>query len=156
MSTNDIDDNFDLSILDKDMSDVEDLPSFEVWPTGTYKFLVNAKTKKFEGKEGKADRSVVMLEYEMVEAIEVKSNEVPIPGSRFSEMFGLDNEDGIKFLKRGLLPYSQFFETSNIKTLVTEKIQNVVATGTVKQRKVKGKDGADDAVYGSMTNVVIA
>lgn len=148
-ATQNLDDDIDLDLLDKNLTDIEDLPSFEVPPRGTYTFLVNAGTKKVNG------HPCVTLDYEVVDTIQLADptkDKAPVPGSKFNSLFMLDNEFGEGNMKKNLAPYAEFFGTDNVKVLVKEKIQNVVIQGSVKHRKDKDDP---DRVYGEVKNVTI-
>lgn len=151
--------DFNLDILDVSIDDIEDLPSFDCPLNGSYQLLVNASTIVFEGKDGKEDKDAVKFDYEITQVIEVAPGQVgqePKEGDKFSELFGLANEEGIKYLKKAILPYAAHFGTNNLRELVTEKIANLVITATIKGRRA-GRDAADpEKRYAQVSNVTLA
>ncbi len=157
--TNETPVEFDFSILDKNLEDIEDLPGFEVPPQGTYQFLVNAEAKYLPPKEGdKGDRPVVVLDYEVTGIVQL-ADPIAIPpviGDKFGELFMLGNEYGEANMKKALAPYAAHFGTTNITTLIREKLNNVVVVGTVKYRFNKEKDPRKENPYASVVNVVVA
>lgn len=146
---------FDLSVLDVSLDDIDDLPSFDCPPNGTYQLLVNATTKVFEGKEGKPDSQCVVFDYEIVDVIELADKTGPTAkaGDKFGELFGLGSEDGIKYLKKAVLPYAAHFSTNNLRELISDKIQQVIVTATVKGRKDKNDP---DKKYAGVSNVIVS
>lgn len=150
--------DFNFDKLDKQLDDIEDLPGFSVPPQGTYELLVSAEAKTLDGKNGKPDRDVVVLNYEVMGTIKLADDTAaaPIVGDKFGEMFILDNEYGLGNLKKAMIPYSEAFGTSNLRELIQEKIQNVQITGTVKHRFNKKEDPQQLNPYANVTNVVVS
>ncbi len=150
MSTeNQTDDDFDLGLLDKNISDIEDLPSFEVPPKGTYAMLVSGGTKKVNGKPA------VTFDLEVVSTLQlVDSSATPVKdGSKTGVMFFIDNETGEGFLKKFLAPFAAHFQEENVKRLVKELIQNVAITCTM-DHQIDKEDKTK--VYARPKNIVVA
>src|SRR6478752_4843323 len=121
------DTEIDLSLLDKNLSDIEDLPSFSVPPKGTYVLLANATTKKV------GEHPAMVVDLEVVSTIEMqdKAATPAKEGDKFGILFMLDNEFGLGNMKKFLEPLAAHFGTDNVRTLVTEKIQNLIIGATV-------------------------
>ena len=156
MSNDDNAKEFNFNVLDVSLDDIEDLPSYDCPPNGTYQLLVNANTKVFDGKDGKPDSQCVVFEYEITDVIELADKvgtQTAKAGDKFNELFGLGSEDGIKWLKKAILPYAAHFGISNFRELVQDKIQQVVIVATIKGRKDKNDP---DKRYAQVSNVNIA
>lgn len=150
----------DLDLLDRSIDDIEEMPSFDTPPVGTYQLLVNAATKMVAGKDeqGKSvDKPAVILDYEITGTVQLANRDLkePVPGSKFGEMFFLGNEYSESNMKKALAPYAVHFGTNNLKDLIKEKIQNVIVTATVKHRFAK-TDKAKETPFGTVVNVLIS
>lgn len=154
--TNDAE-SFDLDTLDRSLDDIEDLPSFDVPPMGTYRLLVNAEAKKLPAKDGEPARNVVTLQYEILDTIALadKTEKTPVPGGKFGEMFMLGNEYGEGNMKKSFAIYAEHFGNKNMKYLVGEAVQNLTINGTVKHRYNKKEDPKKETPYAQVVNVVI-
>ena len=144
-----IDDEVDLSGFAANLSDIEDLPSFEVPPKGSYKLLVSMGTKKVNDKPG------VTADFEVIDTVELaNSADKPVPaGSKFNTLYFLDNEYGLGNMKKFLQPFASCFNTESVPELVKEKVQNVVIFATISHR-VDREDKTK--VYADVKNVSIA
>lgn len=143
------DDTFDLNLLDQNLADIEDLPSFEVPPAGTYQLLVSLSTKTVN------EHPAVAADLEIISTVQLaNSADTPaVDGTKFGLLFMLDNEFGLGNMKKFLAPFAEHFGTDNVRELVTEKVQNVQITATVK-RRVDKED--KEKVYAIVTNIVVA
>lgn len=139
----------DLSLLDKNLSDIEDIPGFEVPPQGSYTFLLNASTKKINKEP------YVTIDVEVIDCLQRANEEdkQPLPGTKFGLLFNLGNEYGLDNMKKFMTPIGEHFGTDNLRTLVTEKIQNLVVAGTLKHR-VDKKDATK--IYAEIKNIVVS
>lgn len=151
MTDNATNDDFDLSLLDKNVSEIEDLPSFEVPPKGTYILLCSMGTKKIE------DAAYVTAEFEVVSTVEIANPNDPanVPckdGTKFGTIFQLGNEFGEGNMKKFLVPFIEKFSTDNLRELVKDKVQNVLISAQLDHR-IDKKDKTK--VYPLVKNVVI-
>lgn len=144
------DDTIDFALLDKNVSDIEDLPSFDTPPKGTYVLLANAGTKKIN------DGNYVTVDFDVVSTIELANpndpkNPAVKDGSKFNLLFQLGNEFGEGNMKKFMAPFVEHFGTDNLRSLVTEKIQNITISCNIDHRV----DKKSDKVYPLVKNVVI-
>jgi hypothetical protein len=141
-------DDIDLSLLERNLDDIEDLPSFEVPPKGTYQFLVSGLTKKVN------EKPAVAFDLEVINTIELqdKTEKPVVDGSKTGVLFFLDNEFGLGNMKKFLAPFAAHFGTNNVKELVKEKIQNVQVTCTLDHQKDKQDP---TKVYARPKNIVV-
>lgn len=139
----------DLSLLDKNLSDIEDLPGFDVPPNGSYTLLANASTKKIN-KE-----LYVVIDLAVVDTLQLadeQNSKPPLQGTQFGVIFNLANEYGLNNLKKTLTPIGEHFGTDNLRTLVTEKIQNLMLSATVVGRAAT-KDASK--IYATLKNISV-
>jgi hypothetical protein len=139
-----IDDLFSASL-----DDLADLPAFETPPAGSYILLVSTDVKEVNSKQ------CVEAAIEVVETVELADPAgTPVPtGTKFSQLFMLDNEFGVGNLKKFLKPFSEHYGTTNIGELVRDHVKNVTISALVKTRKDKNDP---DKIYGSLTNIAVA
>lgn len=147
-STETDDEEVDLSLLDKNLSDIDDLPSFEVPAKGTYILLANATTKKVN----KHPAMVIDLDVVSTVALANTGDTPPKEGDKFGVLFMLDNEFGMGNMKKVLAPFAAHFGTDNVKTLVKEKIQNCVISATV-DHQIDREDKTK--IYARLKNIVV-
>jgi hypothetical protein len=143
------DDDFDLGLLDKNISDIEDLPSFEVPPKGTYAMLVSGGTKKIN------EHPAVFFDLEVVSTLQlVDAGATPVKdGTKTGVMFLIDNEFGEGSLKKFLAPFAAHFNEENVRRLVKELIQNVAITCTMDHQT----DKTDKTkIYARPKNIAVA
>lgn len=139
-----VDDLFNASI-----DDLADLPSFETPPAGSYILSVTTDVKTIN------DKQCVEASITVVETVELKdSAATPVAdGTKFSQLFMLDNEFGVGNLKKFLKPFADHFGTSNIGQLVRDEVKDITISALVKTRADKNDP---DKVYGSLTNISVA
>lgn len=137
----------DLDLLNKNLAEIEDLPSFEVPPKGAYVMLLTAGTKYVNAKPA------VTIDMEVVSTVQLANpqDKPVVDGSKTGVMFFL-NEDGLPYLKKFLTPFAAHFNTDNIRELVTEKIQNLVCGVTMDHRVDKSDKSK---VYANPKNITI-
>jgi hypothetical protein len=151
-------DDADFDALDRSLEDIEDIPSFDVPPLGTYQLLVCAELKKLpKDDKNPTERGVVVLNYEITDVVQLAdpTEKPPVIGSKFGEMFMLGNEFGEGNMKKSFSPYATHFGVTNMKSLVRDLVQNVVVTATVKHRFNKKDDPKKEVPYAQVLNVVI-
>lgn len=140
---------FNASLLDKSIDDIEDLAGFEVPVNGVYTLKFSTALKVVNDKDS------VEANFEVIECIEQQDpNDAPTKsGTKFSVLFMLDNELGAGRLKMLLAPISEHFNERNLGTLVTETCKDLVIQAKVKRRADKNDK---DKFYADVSNLVIA
>lgn len=140
--------DFDDALLERNLADIDDLPSFEVPPKGSYVLLASGIRKKIN------DHPAVIIELEVVSTVElVDKTQTPIvDGSKTGVMFMLDNEYGLGSMKKFLQPFAAHFGTDNVRELVKEKIQNLTITATM-DHQIDSKDKTK--IYARPKNIAI-
>lgn len=120
------------ALLAASLDDLDDLPSFDVPPNGSYILDISADVKEIN------DKSAVEFTYLVKETVELKdSGEQPAaPGTKFSTLYTL-NPFGIGKLKKDIAPFAQHFECNNIGELVRDHIKDVTVSAVVGRRSPK-------------------
>ncbi len=138
-----------LSLLDKSIDDIEDLPGFGVPPEGVYTLKMNCDIKEIN------NFSNIESSFEVIEAIELNNpEEAPaIAGTKFSVLSRIENDIAMGKFKEMVAPIAAHFGEKNVGKLVSEVIKDLVIVGTVKHRK--NKEDADKP-YGQVTNITVA
>lgn len=131
------------SMMDMEMSQVEDVPNFITPPDGLYALEVKeVKTEKYtsKAKEGKPETKGqrIKLMYTIDLIIECEDKIPPAPGSLFSESF-MATEEGIKYFKR------QAKNIMNVEDLGNATLRDVMdgLKGTKFNAKLKMNKTAD-------------
>ena len=132
------DDTNDLDLLDVQLEDIEDLPGFEVPAPGDYTLKLTASIKDIN------DKKCLEVGYEVL-SCEKKNNDADpdaIPGTKFSQVFGLQGEpDKVKqalgYAKKLLEGIAEQVGEGNLMLLVRDHINGMVATATLNRRKDK-------------------
>ena len=143
-------------LLDSNLDDLSDLPAFEVPPVGHYKLAVSLEQKTVNDKPSIEAKLVV------VECLELSSpnDKRPEPGTKFSQLFMMDNEFGQGGFKEFVKPIVAGLQLPSSKVRdVLKAVQNVQIAATVKHRvhkddKSKPKD--EQRVFANLTNVTVA
>jgi len=143
---------FNMSLLDKSIDDIDDLASFAVPPNGTYSLKVYTELKKVN------DNECVEANFEVVDTVELAdpTGTPPKTGDKFSLLFKLGHEVGEGKMKEFLAPFAAASGERNVAKLLTEvlhKDQGLIVVGTVKQRKDKEDP---EKVYASVKNIQLA
>lgn len=101
-------------LLDLQLDDLEDLPSFQPFPIGAHRCLATFGTKEISGKP------TVTLEFKMLENIEMANSqdEVPKEGDTCGTIFMLDNEYGRGNLKKVSAPFMEALGFKQLRELV--------------------------------------
>lgn len=125
------------SILDQQLDDLEDLPEFKPFPTGTHRFTIS-----FESKEVNKHPSVE-LKIVGIETVELANPEdTPLTaGDSTNVLFMLDNEFGVGKLKAVLKPLSEHFGTKGVRDTM-EAAKGCECLGVTKVRTNKDKTQA--------------
>lgn len=139
-----IDDLFSASI-----DDLADLPAFEAPPPGSYVLSVSMEVKEVN-KKSAVEASLTVIE--TVELSDPASDTAVVDGTKFSQLFMIDNEFGVGNLKKFLQPFQAHFGAPNIGVLVSE-IKDVTISALIKNRKDKNDP---EKVYASVSNITIA
>jgi hypothetical protein len=118
-------------LMDASLDDLKDLPGFVVPPVGHYKLLVSLETKKIN------DHPSIQASCTVLETFELANkNETPVEnGTKFSQLFMMDNEWGQGGFKGFALPISEGLKLVRppIKEVVAA-IQNITIAATIKHR----------------------
>lgn len=124
---------FNASLLDKSIDDIEDLAGFEVPVNGLYTLKFTTAIKVVNNKDA------VEANFEVIDCIEQQDpNEVATkPGTKFSTLFMLDNEIAAGRMKALIAPIAEHFNERNLGTLITETIKDLVVVAKVKRRADK-------------------
>lgn len=138
-----IDDLFSASI-----DDLADLPAFEAPPPGSYVLNVSMEVKEVNSKQA------VEASLTVIETVELSDPETPavVNGTKFSQLFMIDNEFGIGNLKKFLQPFQAHYNAPNVGALIGE-IKDVTISALIKNRKDKNDP---EKVYASVSNITIA
>ena len=130
------------------LEDLADLPAFETPPTGAYILQVSTEVKKVNEKD------CVEASFSVVETVELEeSTGTPVvAGTKFSQLFMLDNEFGVGNLKKFLAPFAAHYETNNIGELVETHVKDVQISASIKNRKDKTDPRR---VYASVLNITV-
>lgn len=131
--------DMDLSLLDRDLDDIEDLPGFAVPPNGEYLLKMKTEIKEVNSKQA------VEASFEIMECIK-KDNDADTDakiGDKFSSLFFLqgDNPDGVKIslgkLKELVAGVAESTGQSNLGVLIRDTLADCVVMATVKRRADK-------------------
>ena len=104
-------------ILDMTLDDLEDLPTFEPYPAGVHRCLVNMEEKIIN--ENKSIEISLKL-VETLELAEPTKDEAPAEGSTTSVLCGLGNEWGRGELKKIATPIGVALGTSSIREVIEQ------------------------------------
>lgn len=128
-----------LSLLDKSIDEIDDLPGFAVPHNGMFSLRFNTAIKTINDKE------FVEANFEVIEALELNDPTTAEEGcnkagTKFSSLFGLEGEHAdksISRLKELVAPIAEATGERNLLKLVTEIIKDMVVVGKVKRRADK-------------------
>ena len=128
--------------LDMSLDDIEDLPSFAVFPTGAYVVDFHLGFEEKVINEHKA----LTLEMKLKEiaelnpsSLDVEGEKPPIPGDIATLAWMLDNKFGVGTLKDAMLPFKEKFGTGSVRQ-VMEASKGITALVIVKRTYDKAKD----------------
>lgn len=126
-------------ILDMTLDDLEDLPSFEPYPAGAHRVLVNMEEKTINDKKS-VEVSLKLLE--TLELAEPTKDAAMEEGAETSVLCGLGNEFGRGELKKLATPIGQALGIGNIREVIEQcnDIECIVVTW-------KQQDKNDKALY---------
>lgn len=141
-----------LSLLDKSIDDIEDLPGFAVPPIGTYSLKMTCSVKDINNFAN------IESNFEVIEALELNNPEEADspnakPGTKFSVLSRIENDIAMGKFKEMVAPIAAHFGEKNVGKLVSEVIKDLVIVGSVKHRK--NKEDADKP-YGDVSNITVA
>jgi hypothetical protein len=139
---------FNASMLDKGIDDIDDLPGFVVPPNGMYCLKLNLTPKVVN------DKDVVEASFEVVSTIEQNDADAvpPKEGTKFSTLYHLGTEIGEGKLKELLTPISAATGVKSIKQLVTETCKDFLISAKVKRRADKEDK---DKFYAQISDVTV-
>lgn len=151
----------DMNLLDMSMDEIEDLPGFEVPPTGEYVLKMKTEMKVINNK------TFVETSFEVVECLK-KDKDTDAdgkPGSMFSSLYTVkgDGKDkdkdaemrrlGLGKLKELLAGVAETTGETNVAVLVRDFVASALVQATVKRRQ----DREDpEKFYGNVKNLRLA
>lgn len=148
--------SFNLSLLSKNIDDIDDLPGFECPVNGVYtlKFWTDLKVVAMKG----VDTDCVEANFEVIECLEQNDSSEPatIAGTKFSCLFQLEQEIAEGKMKELLAPVAAHFGEGNLEVLVTQtcnQAQNLIVSAKVKRRYDKVDK---DKFYPDVSQLTIA
>lgn len=124
---------FNSSLLAKSIDDIDDLPGFEVPVNGMYSLKFSTAVKVINGK------SAVEANFEVIECLEQNDANEPATkaGTKFSQMFYLENEVALGKMKELVMPVAAHFGERSLETLVMVTCKDLIVTAKVKRRADK-------------------
>lgn len=131
-----------LSLLDKSIDDIDDLPGFEVPHNGLFSLKFSTAVKTV------ADKECVEANFEIIELLELNDPTLAAEscnksGTKFSCLYFTEGEHAdksISRLKELVAPVAEATGERNLLKLVTEVIKDMVVVGKVKRRIDKKTD----------------
>lgn len=138
-----------LSLLDKSIDDIDDLPGFEVPVNGIYSLKFNTAVKVVN------EVDCVEANFEVIECVEQNDpNETATkPGTKFSMLFRLNNDIALGKMKELLIPIAKHFNEGNLLKLITDTCKDLIISAKVKRRADKEDK---EKFYADVSNVVIS
>lgn len=131
-------------LLDITLDDIEDLPSFDLFPIGTHHCLCSFDTKEANGKQA------IEFSIKLVETIELANPEdqAPKAGDTNSTLFFLENEFGLGAFKRIAKVFAEALNLTSIRDVI-EGVKDVEAAITTSKRldKKTKKDTGEIKYY---------
>jgi hypothetical protein len=143
-----------LSLLDKNIDDIDDLAGYETPVNGVYSLKLSTALKVVAMKG--VDKDCVEANFEVVECLEQNNPEDPASkaGTKFSMLFQLGNETAEGKMKELLLPLCAHYGERSLLKMVTDVLKEpTVITATIKRRKDKDDP---EKFYPMVSNVVVA
>lgn len=139
---------FNSSLLDKSIDDIDDLPGFEVPVNGVYTLKFSTAIKQVN------DKDCVEAAFEVIECQEQNDpNETPTKvGTKFSTLFQLGNDIAEGKMKELVMPVAAHFGERNMLKLITDVCKDLIIIAKVKRRADKQDK---DRFYADVSNVVI-
>jgi hypothetical protein len=139
-----------LSLLDKSIDDIEDLPGFEVPPKGVYTLKMNCAIKEVNSK------AAIETSFEVMEVMELNdpSEEAEAKiGTKFSVLNFIEKDIAMGKFKEMVAPIAAATGEKNVGKLVSEVIKDLVVVATVGHRKNKEDP---DKPYADIGNITVA
>lgn len=147
-------------MLDVELDDLKDLPSYEAWPAGFIEFDITLGKKKF--KEGTAEENEVLVaDLVFVCMVELAAGQdpdtvLPKEGDKTQIMYDLTREGGQGSFKKLLLCLKDSsLGTSNARAALEDLRLPVRVSGAISSRLSKGKDGKQDRTYNAIETLVV-
>lgn len=142
------------ALLDTDIDNIEDLPEFETFPLGNYRFKCEKMELAVSVQEDKAAIKAIFSMQEVLELVN-EEDEVPTEGALVSQQWG--KEFGIKLFKK---TFVENYEPLGIRT--TREFVDIAAglefIMTIGQRKDPEKldDLGQPRIYNSIKTAILA
>lgn len=120
-------------LMDANIDDLEDLPSFETPPVGFYQLGMTLEKKKIN------DKRAVGANFVIREVLELKKKDAPVPevGHKFGMLFMLENEWGQKAFTTFIRPIAKAKGLSKMSEVIAACAEETVIAATVKHRFAK-------------------
>lgn len=141
-------------LMDSNIDDLEDLPSFETPPVGFYGLDFTLEKKKIN------EKPAIGANFVIKEVLELKNKDAKMPelGAKFGMLFMMDNEWGQKAFTSFIRPVAAAKGLTKMRDIITACAEATTINATVKHRF--GKDAAGkkdlDNPFANVENVQVA
>lgn len=149
------------NLLDKELDDIADLPSFAVPYTGMYRLKIGMEVKPINNKPAAVAKFEVRELIELAEPDKVPENERAKTGDKFDiphilkDEQGKDSEIAWGRLKELCTPFAEVAGSKNTKAIVKHLADNPVdITARIKRVLRKKKSPGDDDVYDARIDMI--
>ena len=142
-------------LLEANLDDVADLPTFEVPPAGYYKLALTIGLKKINEKDAVEFDYVVREVLELADA----SKTPPTIGTKFNEAFQITNEIGLGKFKAAAKPVMEALGTISFADILGNQVQGMEVFATLKRRVHKDDKSlpeSEQRVYPEVSNITPA
>jgi hypothetical protein len=153
------------SLLDQNVADIEDLPSYKVPPPGFYKLLIKQAEQKVVKISGDREAPCLNMGYKILEVMELKQgvdpkeinrDEAGQPNQEFNETYffipGQEHEKTVQAIKTAFKEVAEKLGLTTMKALV-ESLEGLEVYAVVENRKDKDDK---ERLYAKVTNVKLA
>ncbi len=114
-------------LLDVTLDDLDDLPSFEPYPSGAHRVTASFELKDINGKPA------AELKFTLLETLELADPQAtaPKPGDTCNTMFMLRNEFGLGNFKKTSAPFAEALGLTSIRDILegVKEVECVIITG---------------------------
>jgi hypothetical protein len=145
-----------LSLLDASLDDMNDMPTWEVFPAGVYKVKPTVKQEKKKNDKG-VEETIITVGAKLLEVRELNSPEDKAPeiGAETSTRYTWENEYGQGGLKNLLKPIAAATGVKSVAQLleILNDADDVVLV--MGKRIVKGSAGKSDKEYQQFNDLMV-
>jgi hypothetical protein len=112
------------ALLDKNLDDIADLPSFATWPLGIHKATITWARKDIEKKPKDSDTKVKTPHMELtmvyMETLELvnQGDVLPAPGDKMNTAYDLTNEFSMGALKKAIKTLGESIGQTSAKEII--------------------------------------